>query len=459
MLLVRFTPESAMIPRTTEIGVDGGVLAVAALLTLATGVFFGLAPAIEASRTNLQTGLMSSSRGATHDRARKALRNTLIVAEVALATVLLVGAGLLIKSFATLERVDSGVKPEGVLTMRVVLPDKYEDSEPRRVMMGQMLENIGNVPGVERVGAIINMPFTPALSRQGFAIEGVAPPPPGQEPSADIRAIAGDYFRAMGIPIKAGRVFNPGETGRTEVVVNDAFARRHFPAGTSPVGRRLRFEWFTELNAEIVGVVGSVRAAGLETDAAPAIYLSYLYDPNRQFTLAIASSANPMSLQVPVTRVLRSLEPAMPVDSVKTLETLISGTIARPRFNATMLSLFAFLGLLLASIGIYGVLSYSVTQRTNEMGIRMALGADPGDVLRLVVRDGATVAVIGIAIGLAAALPTTRVLAALLYGVETFDLQVFATVAVTLAAVSVAASYIPARRATRVDPMIALRIE
>ena len=459
MLLVRFTPESAMIPRTGEIGVDGGVLAVAAVLTLATGVFFGLAPAIEASRTNLQSGLVSSSRGATQDRARKALRNTLVIAEVALATVLLVGAGLLIKSFATLERVDSGVKAEGVLTMRVVLPEKYEENEQRRVMMGQMLENIGNVPGVERVGAIINMPFTPALSRQGFAIEGAPPPPPGQGPSADIRAIAGEYFRAMGIPIKAGRVFNPGETGRTEVVVNDAFARQHFPAGTSPVGRRLLFEWFAELNAEIVGVVGSVRAAGLETDAAPAIYLSYLYDPNRQFTLAIASSTNPMSLQVPVTHTLRSLEPTMPVDTVKTLEDLISGTIARPRFNATMLSLFAFLGLLLASIGIYGVLSYSVTQRTNEMGIRMALGADPGDVLRLVVRDGATVAIIGIAIGLAAALPTTKVLAALLYGVDTFDLQVFATVALTLAAVALVASYIPARRATRVDPMIALRSE
>ena len=459
MLLVRFTPESAMIPRTSEIGVDAGVLAVAALLSLATGVFFGLAPAIEASRTNLQSGLMSSSRGATQDRARKVLRNTLVVAEVALATVLLVGAGLLIKSFATLERVDPGVNSEGVLTMRVVLPEEYEDTEPRRVMMTQMMDNIGNVPGVERVGAIINMPFTRALSRQGFAIEGAPPANPGQGPSADIRAIAGDYFRAMGIPVKSGRVIDPGSITRTEVVVNDAFARQYFPPGTNPVGRRLIFEWFKDLNAEIVGVVGSVRAAGLDTDAAPAIYLSYLHDPGRRFTLAIASSTDPMSVQGPVTRVLRSLEPTMPVDSVMTLENLISGTIARPRFNATMLSLFAFLGLLLASIGIYGVLSYSVTQRTHEMGIRMALGADPGSVLRLVVRDGATVAIMGVVIGLAAAFPTTKVLAALLYGVETFDLQVFATVALTLTAVALAASYIPARRATRVDPMIALRSE
>ncbi|HEX2059956.1 MAG TPA: ABC transporter permease, partial [Thermoanaerobaculia bacterium] len=462
MLLVRFMPESTLMPRTAEISVDGRVLAVSVLLTLATGVLFGLAPALEASRTNLQTGLKSSSRGSTHDRRGKVFRNTLIVSEVALATVLLVGAGLLIKSFSKLERVESGVQPDGVLTMRVVLPGSYSDQELRRTKITRILDAIRGIPGVERLGGIvsINMPFTGSWSNTGFTIVGAPAPQPGQEPDADIRPIAGDYHRAIGIPFLAGRPLNHDRArtpGTTEFVVNEAFARKYFNGNA--LGKRIAFEWFADLDGEIVGVVGNVRAQGLDTDPAPAIYLSYLHDVNTQFTLTIASSVDPRSLQVPVTSVLRKLEPLMPVSNVATLADLISGTIARPRFNATMLTLFAALGLLLASIGIYGVLSYSVAQRTQEMGIRMALGADPRDVLRLVVRDGVSVTAIGIAAGVAIALPATRVLASLLYGVEASDPMVFAVVAAALAAVALAASYVPARRATRVDPMIALRAE
>lgn len=462
MLLVRFTPDSAMMPRTAEIAVDGRVLAVSVLLTLATGILFGLAPALEASRTNLQTGLKSSSRGSTHDRRGKTFRNTLIVSEVALATVLLVGAGLLIKSFSKLEGVESGVKPEGVLTMRVVLPNAYRDQERRRAKIDHILDSVRRIPGVERAGGIIsiNMPFTGSWSNTDFRIEAAPEPAPGQEPSADIRPIAGDYHGAVGIPFIAGRPLDHERAKtpkRTEFVVNEAFARRYFNGNA--LGKRIHFEWFDDLDGEIVGVVGNVRAQGLETDPAPAIYLSYLHDVNTQFTLTIASSVDPRSLQVPVMSVLRKADPLMPVSNVATLEDLISGTIARPRFNATMLTLFATLGLLLASIGIYGVLSYSVAQRTQEMGIRMALGADPRDVLRLVVRDGVSVTAIGIAAGVAIALPATRVLASLLYGVEASDPIVFAVVAAALAAVALAASYVPARRATRVDPMIALRAE
>ena len=459
ILLVRVTPESAMLPRLDSVSIDGGALALTALLTLATGIFFGLAPALEASRADLQTGLSSSTRGSSQDRRGKRFRNILIVSEVALATILLIGAGLLVKSFSKLERVSSGVRAEGVLTMRLVLPEMEEKAQ-RQAHVEQLLERVRAVPGVERVGAIINMPFTSAGGRQGVTIVGAPPPAPADEPAADMRAIAGDYFRAMGVPILAGRPLDPHriDPARTEVVVNEAFVKSYFPDGKA-VGKRLDFEWFADLNAEIVGVAGSVRAAGLEAPPSTALYLSYLHDNADQLTLAIESSVDPMALQVPVTRTLRAFDPMMPISDVKPLETLVSATIARPRFNATMLSLFAGLGLLLAAMGIYGVLSYSVAQRRQEMGIRMALGADPGSVVRLVVSDGVKLALLGVAVGAAIALASTRVLAALLYGVEPADPAVFGIVAAVLAGVALVASLLPALRATRVDPMIALRPE
>ena len=462
MLLVSFMPDSAMMPRTAEITVDGRVLAASAVLTLFVGILFGLAPAIEASRTDLQTGLKSTGRGSSQDRRGRTFRNGLVVAEVALATVLLIGAGLLIKSFSKLEAVESGVRPENALTMRIVLTDAHATAERRGPALREILDRVRQVPGVERVGAIpsLNLPFSGSWSRDSFTIEGAPPPPMGEEPGSDIRPIAGDYFGAMGIPLLSGRMLDYRATApdRTEVVVNEALARRHFPGGQA-VGRRIKFEWNTDHSAEIVGVVGNVRAKGLDADPATAMYFSFEHDARRQFALIIRTSGDPAAVQVPVTKVLHSFDPQMPVSHVLPLDELISGTIARPRFNATMLSLFAALGLLLASIGIYGVLSYSVSQRKQDMGIRMALGADPSDVLRLVVRDGMAVALFGVAVGVVIAVAATRLLSALLHGVEPSDPVVFVTVAVALTAVALGASYIPARRATQVDPMIALRPE
>ncbi|HUR82749.1 MAG TPA: ABC transporter permease [Thermoanaerobaculia bacterium] len=462
MLLVRFTPESAMLPRTAEIGVDARVLAVTAVLTLITGVFFGLAPAIAASRPDLQTGLKSGGRGASGDRRGKMFRNTLVAVEVAMATMLLIGAGLLVKSFTRLEQVQPGLRAEGVVTTRIVLSREQKQPARRAAMVERILDRAAHVPGVESAGAIlsVNMPFTNSLSNNSFLIEGDPTPKEGSEPDADIRIIAGDYFRAMGMPMLRGRALDPraGEPQRTEFVVNDAFVRKYF-RNREPLGQHILVEWFDSLKGPIVGVVGSVRAAGLDKDPAPAIYMSYLLDPNPMFTVMVRSERDAKSLQVPLTRALRQLDPLMPVSQTITLEDLISGTIARPRFNATMLSLFAILGLLLASIGIYGVLSYSVAQRTHEMGIRMALGADPRDVVRMVVRDGLRVAAVGIAIGILAALLLTRVMEALLYGVHARDAYVFAGVAALLALVAFIASWIPARRATLVSPMIALRPE
>jgi putative ABC transport system permease protein len=330
-------------------------------------------------------------------------------------------------------------------------------------MVTRMLDKVRTIPGVEHAGAIIslNMPFTNSLSRDSFLIEGQPVPPEGEEPGTDVRAIAGDYFRAMGMTMLAGRPLNDRIVNpeAAEIVVNEALARQHFGGVQNALGKRILFEWYQPLKLRIVGVVANVRAAGLAEDPATAMYLSYALDPQRQFTIVASATTDPKSLQVPLARGLSSLDPLMPVKDLETLEELISGTIARPRFNATMLTLFAALGLLLASLGIYGVLSYSVAQRTHEMGIRMALGADPRDVLSLVVRDGLKVAVLGVLVGVAAALPATRLMGALLYGVEASDPVVFASVAATLTLVALAASYIPARRATRVEPMVALRPE
>lgn len=460
-MLVRFTPESAMVPRLNEIGIDGRALGVAMLLALVTALFFGLAPAIKASRANLQTGLKSTSRGSSSDRRGKALRNVLVVAEVALATVLLIGAGLLIKSFAKLQSVEPGVVTDGVLTLHIVIPTAYESPDQQRAVMSQITDKVSAIPGVTRMAVTRNMPFTDAIGATGVAIVGNPPLPDGEEPGGHIRFVAGDYFRTMGMTLLSGRFLDPREkkSAVTEYVINEAFARKYF-GSSNPIGRRINFEWHEDLTGVIVGVVRSVRDAGLDKEPSKAIYLNWVNSPSRELTVIVkTNAADPMSLQTPVTRVLQSIDPLMPVSDARTMESMISGTISRPRFNATMLTLFAALGLLLAAIGIYGVLSYSVAQRTHEMGIRMALGADPADVLRLVVVDGVKVAAIGIATGIVAALGTTRVLGALLYDVRAFDPQVFGIVAATLAAVALAASYIPARRATRVDPMIALRTE
>ena len=463
MLLVRFTPESVMLPRMTEIAVDRYALAVAAFFTLGAGILFGLVPALQASRTDLHTDLKSGSRGSTHDRRGKVYRNSLVVLEMALATVLLIGAGLLIKTFANLESIDLGVRSENVLTTRVVLSSENYTGEPRRAMVTRLLEQARSVPGVERVGAIpsLNMPFTNSWSSTDFIIDGAPTPPEGEEPGAHIRPIAGDYFRVMGIPILSGRVIAPTDetpvTEGVEFVVNDAFSRKHF-AGKA-LGRRITLPWGDDLKGTIVGIVGDVRIHGPDQDAPPAIYISYGNDERTSFTLLMTTSVPPQSLAPAVTKALRAADPLMPVSDVKPLETLISGTIARPRFNATMFSLFAALGLVLASVGIYGVLSYSVAQRRNEMGIRMALGADQGNVLRLVVGDGTKLALLGVATGIIIALVSTRVLSALLYGVEPADPAVFTLVGVVLLAIAVAASLVPALRATRVDPMIALRPE
>jgi putative ABC transport system permease protein len=461
MLFVRLTPPAAMMPRMNEITVDARVLAVTMLVTIATGILFGLAPAIEGSRIDLQTTLKSAARGTSEDRRGKAFRNALVIIEVALATVLLIGSGLMIKSFSRLQSVDPGIRTTGALTAHVVVPSTYRGDERRIVFVSQLLDRVRQTPGVTRAGIINNIPFGDWLSNSSFTIVGEPVPPPGAEPGADFRTVAGDYFRAIGIRILAGRVFDERDTATAPetYVINDELARKYF-GSANPVGRHLSFEWDKTHTGEIIGVVGSDRASGLQKPAAPALYRSFAHDPaNPVFSVVVSTSVDPASLQPALVRTIHSVDPLTPVNNVKTLRALVDGSIARPRFNTALLSIFAALGLLLASIGIYGVLSYSVAQRTHEMGIRMALGADPRSVLRLVVSNGARVALFGVAVGVMLALPAMRLLASLLYGVDATDPVVMSSVATSLMAVALVASYIPAKRATRVDPMIALRRE
>jgi predicted permease len=460
-LLVRFIADAALLPRIDEISVDGVIVAVTAVIAIVTAMLFGLAPAIEASRTDLQNVLRSTSRGSTHGRGGKRFRDLLVGSEIALAVVLLISAGLLLKSFNELLSVDAGVKTEGRLTMRVEVPSStFPEEHHRFAFYEKLFQQVRTLPGVTHVGATQHMPFRNEIRGDGFKVEGRALTP-GQDPSGHMRMVGGDYFAAMGMRVISGRVFEPRDNARLAFIVNEAMVKKHFP-NENPIGRRLSIAWNPgdpDTPGEIVGVVNDVRQSGLNSDVSPALYINYPLNADPQMTLIIASSGDPETLAAPITRMVRTLAPEATVADVMPLEDVVMKTVARPKFNASLLTIFSALGLILAAIGVYGVLSYSVSQRTQEIGVRMALGAQPKQVMQFVSREGMTIAVIGLAIGTVAALIATRVLQSLLYGVSATDPAVFAVVWVVVAGVAFLAVYLPARRATRVDPLVALRTE
>jgi putative ABC transport system permease protein len=449
------------IPRLSTISVDGRILGFTALVSLLTGVIFGLAPALDSSKPELNVSLKEGGRAAT-GLGRQRLRQLLIISEVALSLLLLVGAGLMMKSFWRLQHVELGFNPDNLLTMDISMPpSRYPDKDQAALFQERLLERLSALPGVTSAASTTVLPLSGANSCDGMTIEG-RPTTPADMPCVEVRDSSPDYFRTMGIPLLRGRQL----TGRDNkdappvVIVNEAFARSFFP-GQDPIGHRINHSPADKpaVWREIVGVVGDVRHFGLDAEARPEFYEPQLQAPSLGTSIVVRSNSDLTGLAAAVRREVLAMDKDLPVYHLKTMQELISDAVAQPRFRTLLLLIFAAVALLLSGLGLYGVMSYWVTQRTREIGVRMALGAQPGDVLRLVVGQGMALAGLGVCLGLAAAFALTRLIHSLLFAVSATDPLTFTAVPLVLCVVAFLASYIPARRATRIDPMIALRYE
>jgi len=456
------------LPTTTEVNLDGKVIIFTLLVSIVTGVIFGLAPALGAAKTDLHNTLKESGRGSTASGRRAWLRSALVVVEVALSLVLLVGAGLLIKSFLRILDTDPGFKSENLLTMQLALNVKKDEGGKVLNFFNDLSGRIKGLPGVESVAFSNGLPLGQA-SDTSFAIVGRPKPEPGKQPQTMIYIPSTEYLQAMGIRLVKGRFFTAQDTHRSPrvAVIDEAFARQQFP-DEDPLGHYIAGDGKDNPDAEIVGVVAHVKHFGLDaTERIQAqLYLPFNQAPDDalpslapRMNLIIRTTADPLTLASAVRREVQELDPNQPVYNVNTMEQTLDRSLAPQRFSMTLLLLFAVVALALASVGIYGVIAYTVSSRTHEIGIRMALGAQKTDILRLIVGHGMSLALFGVLLGLAVAFAVTRVMASQLYGVSATDPAVFVGIAVLLGAVAFLASYIPARRATKVDPMIALRYE
>ena len=456
-LLVALGPRE--LPRLGELTVDGRVVGFALAASLLTGIVFGVAPALQASRADLNDTLKDGTKGSSAGPGRARARQALLVAEVAISLTLLVGAGLMIKSMARLRDVDPGFDAANLVVGSVSLPDaKYDTPVKRVAFYQQVLERLQNTPGVERAAFVANLPLSGALAMSGYWIEGKTPRNDNtQVPVASVYSVVGDYWGAMGIPLKRGRLLTQAdrEGAQRVAVVNEALVREHF-GGEDPIGKRFLFDPNGEEYFEIVGVVGDVVHRGLGEAKPPQLYTPYAQTAFGGLT-AVVRGRNAGQLAGALRREVRAVDADQPVARLRTMEEVIAEGIARPRFITILLGAFAGVALTLAVVGIYGVVAYSVAQRTQEFGIRMALGADAGRVLREVVGQAAKVTAIGVAIGVGAALFLSRALTTLLFQVGATDPTTYAAIAAVLLGATVVASWIPARRATRVTPLSALR--
>ncbi|HEV2861401.1 MAG TPA: ABC transporter permease [Pyrinomonadaceae bacterium] len=457
-LLSAFVPEN--VPRFNETSIDLRVLGFTLAASLLTGLLFGLAPALQSSRVDLNEALKEGGRGGTEGRGRRRFRSLLIVVEVALSLVLLVGAGLLIKSFVKLRNTDPGFDASNTLTASLSpAAVRYDTDEKVNDFYRLLVERVRALPGVESVGGVNPLPLSDNNLSFSFSVVGQAPLPPGQGQSASARFVTPDYFRAQGVPLRAGRVFTEADKkgAPAVLVVNEAFARRYLP-GVDPLGQRLRLG-VNRIEGEVVGVVGDIRGSRLATPAAPEYYVPASLVNFGDMTLVIRTSADPASLTPSLRQIVSEMDKELPLYDVRTMEALVARSVARQRFSMTLVGVFAALAMLLSAVGIFSVMSFLVAQRTHEIGIRMALGAQRRDILSMVVRQGVVLTVVGVAVGLAAAFALTRLMSGLLYEVSATDPVVYGGITVLLAGVALLACYVPARRATKVDPLVALRYE
>jgi predicted permease len=462
-LLKGFIPPN--ISQVQTISIDAKVLFFTAIVSLATGLLFGLVPAVQAAHSNLNDTLKESGRESGAGARGNRIRSLLVVSEVAVSFLLLIGAGLLINSFIRLRHVDAGFRPDKVLTMKVVLPEtRYTNKEHRTIFYDDLIRRVDALPGVVSSAVATNLPLAENGDSVGIAIEGRVDPAPDRIPIVITRVVSPDYFKTMTIPALSGRTFEQTDKADAPpvVIISETTARRFWP-GENVLGKHIKIgssssssrPWLT-----VVGIVKDVRQFDLVEEPKPQIYLPYqqagFFEPR---ALVVRTNIEPMSLAPAVRKTVWEIDKDQPVSDITSMEAVVSDSVARQRFSMLLLGVFAVLALVLAAVGIYGVMSYSVVQRTREIGIRMALGAQRRDVLKMTVGQGLKLVGIGVAIGLAAAVILTRVMSTLLFGVSATDPTTFVSISVVLIAVAVLASYIPALRATRIDPMLALRYE
>ncbi|HVE79581.1 MAG TPA: FtsX-like permease family protein, partial [Gemmatimonadaceae bacterium] len=430
--------------------------------TIVAGVLFGLVPAVRSTRADLAETFKEGGRSATGGAGTTRLRGALVVSEVAIALLLLIGAGLMMKSFVRLQGVRPGFDPDDLLTARVALPARaYPGDTAVVAFYDQLLERVRRLPRVQGAAVTSVLPFSGDNTDVSVLIEGRPTPPPGQVPTLWYRLVSADYLRTMGVALRSGRMLSDADRagGARVALINQTAAARFWP-GESAVGKRVRIGGSAEEPwTEIVGVVGDVRHTSLGLPPTPELYLPFAQDPSRGVTLVLRADGAPERLTTAVRAELAQLDPTLPLSDVQTMATRLGQSLTLPRLYMTLFAVFSGVALVLAAIGIYGTMAYSVAQRTHEIGIRMALGAQARDVLRMVVGQGALLATAGIAAGLLAALLVTRVMRTLLFEVSTTDPVTFVGVPLVLATVALLASWLPARRATRVDPVVAFRVD
>jgi putative ABC transport system permease protein len=460
--LIALSP--ADIPHLDQTGIDIRVLAFTLAVSLLTGLIFGLVPALQASKPDLNDALKEGGRGAGGGVRAIRIRNLLVVSEIALSLVLLVGAGLLIRSFMRLQQFELGFNPENLLSMRVQLPgSKYRDAKQVSGFYQQLLERMEAMPGVQSAGGISSIFLTDTPNSTNFTIEGHPVFAGAESIEVPLDAVSSSYFRVMGIPLLEGREFDERDAiGTTPVaIINQTFARRFFP-GEDPVGKRYVYgqpspdnkSWIT-----IVGVVGDMRRTGFDRPVRPETFLPEAQNPDNALTIVARTTGDPASIAGALRNEVWAIDKDQSVYDIKTMRQTLSEMLSQRRFNTLLLGIFAAVALTLAAVGIYGVMSYAVAERTHEIGLRMALGAQTADVLNLIVRQGMLLAMTGLIVGLAASFALTRVMSSLLYGVSATDPLTFIVIPVVLAGVALGACLVPARRAIKVDPMVALRYE
>ena len=461
--LVAAVPQN--IPRVSTIQLDGVVLGFTLLLSLATGIIFGLVPAWQASHVDLNTALKSGTRGAGGGEGKHRVRNALVMTEVALALILLICASLLIQSFARLGRVDTGMRTERLFTARIGLPAAaYPKPENIISFFDQLLPRLRAIPGVESITTTWPLPLSGSNNISSFDIEE-NPAPEGQQPDSPMRIVGPDYFKTMGIPVRQGRGFESTDQFKSlpVVIVNEQFVQKFFP-GKNVIGKHIKPSWGIgdekALMRTIVGVVGNVKHRTLNMEFTPEVYLSASQIPMDSMSIVARTSvSNPAAITSAVRSELAAVDRNIPLVRVRVFDEYLSRALARPRFNATLLSIFAATALVLTAIGIYGVMAYSVSQRTSEIGIRIALGAGKDSIFRLIVGQAMTIVAISLVAGIAGAFAATRLLNSLLFGIGASDPVTFAAIVLLVSVVAFIAAWLPARRAMRVDPIIALRAE